>query len=1076
MTRDRQSAGGPPEQAKPTGSGACLRARLVGGARFTWEGEDVTPRAAKGSALLAYLAVEPQPVSREELTLLLWGPGRARNLRQALHALRQLEGADRWLDAGDPLDVSADCDVRTIERLVRAERWEEALAQLGGPFLGDLQVPGDLPFHEWRAGVQGRVEAFELAARIGRARELVRDDDVEAALAQLALAAAIDPLDETPVQLELELLRRQGRRADAEARYASFRRHYWTELGMEPSAALAAAAAAATARRRPPSVKVNPELAPGRERELETLSSAARAQRPMVLRGPPGVGKSHLARAFARSRGRTLEVSIAGSSGSPFGAFERLLAGALDDALVEELPGWALAELARVAPNTLPAVTPTTAPPGAKTATAQDLVYEKACRRFDAIVLDGLESADIESLAAFLRMLGRPPVERRAAVLVTAGPRLDDATSRALDALVAARRCDALTVEPLTARGAREMLQALGLSGDREQARAVHALSGGSPYAIAQLAQTLSEHPARLDPDQPAELLSRPLQAHLLGRLADLERPARFALEALAVCDEPPATDVLAAALELDELALLDALAEAEAAGLVRDGWIEGDLLQEVVRLGTSPPRAHALHRRLAAAFEAAGDPMRAASHWSAAGAPDRAAPRFLEAADQALLEGDYATAAPLLRRALDEGPKPADRGRAWLGLADIARARAAPEEEAAALEHAERDARRTQDDHALFAVTVRLAEHALAQRSITAAEPRASEALEIAERLGDARMLARAHAARGTQRLRAGQLGEAEDDFAIAAAGEEPEHRIAGLWGLGACAGCRADLARAKEAHREALTLARAEGRVDWAIRLLNGLGATAERAGDYVESAERFSQALELTRDLDDHFGEGSVLLNLAEVRRKAGDLGPAYRALLDADHILERLGSPRLRAVSSEIWGLLELSLGNLDEAQRRTEETLRLAAQLEDQRRIDMARFNRALVDVARSPARFDDALDAALALRPRALEVCAWALVELALWAPDARARDRALSELGPVENPHLSYLLSALRGRPTPPGDGRRFLEATWLHEQPADLDGLDEARRACFAEAIARRRAAARAWATSVPAQKSSR
>src|SRR3970040_2317282 len=77
------------------------------------------PRASKCLALLAYLALEPGPHTREQLAALLWGDSRdsaARtSLRQALKHLREALGDALRVDRGTvELTATIECDVRAF--------------------------------------------------------------------------------------------------------------------------------------------------------------------------------------------------------------------------------------------------------------------------------------------------------------------------------------------------------------------------------------------------------------------------------------------------------------------------------------------------------------------------------------------------------------------------------------------------------------------------------------------------------------------------------------------------------------------------------------------------------------------------------------------------------------------------------------------------------------------------------------------------------------------------------------------------------------------------------------------------
>lgn len=93
----------------------ALHVSLLGPVRLTYGGEELRPSSRKGLCLIVVLALRNRPVLREELAELLWGPGKLRNLRQALYQLKSLPGAAEWLEVGEQR-VALDCtsDVQAL--------------------------------------------------------------------------------------------------------------------------------------------------------------------------------------------------------------------------------------------------------------------------------------------------------------------------------------------------------------------------------------------------------------------------------------------------------------------------------------------------------------------------------------------------------------------------------------------------------------------------------------------------------------------------------------------------------------------------------------------------------------------------------------------------------------------------------------------------------------------------------------------------------------------------------------------------------------------------------------------------
>lgn len=1026
-----------------------LEATLLGPVHFSFDGEPVRPGPAKERATLLYLAASGAPIARADLARLLWGPGRTRNVRQAVYGLRALAGAEHWLDDGDPIAVRASSDVLRLEAAVREGRWADAVALARGTVGEDVEIAGDLPFHEWLAEERSRVEALTVEALVGRGRALADEGDDDGAEALATRAEALEPLSEAVAALRIELALAAGHRDRARERLDTFRRRLAAELGIEPSAHLAGLLDTPPRRVAP---SRDDALALGRADETRRMRLAVEAHRGMLLTGSSGVGKTHLAHAFARERGQALVVTARPTDGEPYAAYGRFLLELVDDALLEELPTWAISELSRICPAAFPSASRTSMSSSARASSALDLAYEKAARRVDTIVVDGLARMDADSRAAFLRMVARPPMDRRAALVLTVGAPLPQADQRTLTTCAADGLLEEIAVGGLSLRDTRRLLEAEGFEVTLAQARRVHAYSGGNPYLVRELTRAVDAEAL----DEPDALVPEAVQARFAARAEALGREARRALEVLAIAGSDAPTAVLASAAGADELDLMDALAEAESAGLLTEGWFDGELVRDATLAELAAERARSYHRRLAQAFEAHDEPRRAADHWIDAGEPARAAPRLIESAAQALGAGAFEEAEASYRGALEHADDAIDRVSAWVGLVDLARQRGDLDAEAEALAEADTDARRLQDDRAIFRVTIRQAEHALARRTMEQAALAADEAFDIADRLGDDAMRARALAARGTVRLRAGVIDGAERDFRIAADAADPLVRIGGQWGLGACAGCLARFEEATRWHREALTSARALGDVRWALRLLNGLAATGERAARYAESAHRFGQALELAEELGEAHTCASILLNLAEVTRKCGQLGPSEAALERAMPLVLRVQSPRLSLVASIRTASLHSAVGAYDAARAAWDDAVARAEAVGDARNLAIALFNRSLVDVEAEGTHEDEALERALALRSLAEEVARWALAELAIYSSDPDITRRAAEAITePIEHAHLRYLVAAARGAPCEPDAD--YLEAAWLHGTPVNLDGLSEPRAASWRARLAR-------------------
>ena len=143
-----------------------LHLTLLGTPELHWQAQTVPLPQAKLLALLAFLALNPAPVSREDLAALLWEPRKTHNVRQALYLLRNLPGAASWLNAEERVSLRADTDVGRIVELTSGQQLSEALALWETPhgrpreLLSGLELPAIPVFDDWLETERARLDAL----------------------------------------------------------------------------------------------------------------------------------------------------------------------------------------------------------------------------------------------------------------------------------------------------------------------------------------------------------------------------------------------------------------------------------------------------------------------------------------------------------------------------------------------------------------------------------------------------------------------------------------------------------------------------------------------------------------------------------------------------------------------------------------------------------------------------------------------------------------------------------------------------------------------------------------------------
>lgn len=196
----------------------------------------MSPRSRKGAALLYVVAVQGQEASRAELAELLWGVGRVQNVRQELTHLRQLLGAEEWLDPGDPVKLEVECDVVEFEEAYARDDHARAVELYRAPLLAGFEVPRTPVFGDWLAVERERLEEMYRTALRMRAAELSGQGTLKEALTLLDRLTELDPLDESAHRSAMRISLERGETDAGLARYAALVKVLSEELGTEPLA------------------------------------------------------------------------------------------------------------------------------------------------------------------------------------------------------------------------------------------------------------------------------------------------------------------------------------------------------------------------------------------------------------------------------------------------------------------------------------------------------------------------------------------------------------------------------------------------------------------------------------------------------------------------------------------------------------------------------------------------------------------------------------------------------------------------------------------------------------------------
>jgi DNA-binding SARP family transcriptional activator len=494
------------------------------------DGVPITPPlGAKTLGLLAFLALEPGPHRREELTALLWGDSpeeKARaSLRQALTHLRDALDDTLRIDRSTvELDRALGCDATEFLRLASVDT-AAALAIDVPRFLAGLTIRNSQAFEEWQddkrtALISAYVSLLASAAREAMARRAWPE------ARQLAERwHKLDALADDPISLIVEAQYLSGDRSGALATYARHASRLAQEVGRPAGRALTALAARIEQSSAPRTTRRATEgwyaHAPsfdaslvGRGREWEALRRAWDAMgtdgsRVALIEGEPGVGKTRLADDFLRwvtsrgglvLRGRGFDAR----GGAPFGAIIEALRGTLDAPGLAGVDAEWLAEVARVVPelrrrfSALPDVSAHAPADGWRLfeGVAQVMLALAEDRPL-AVMIDDLQWCDADS-CGLLHFLVRRLADSRVlwcATFTVGEVERDAPAARLWRALRATRGAALVPLAPLSRGDMWQLVRELGRvdapnAGHRLAAR-IHEVTAGNPFYVIELLKTL---------------------------------------------------------------------------------------------------------------------------------------------------------------------------------------------------------------------------------------------------------------------------------------------------------------------------------------------------------------------------------------------------------------------------------------------------------------------------------------------------------------------------------------------------------------------------------------------------------
>ncbi len=660
-----QKADAPSRQGVPASGGALTsedsgtspeqpRIRLLGPPALDLAASVSHPLSPKDAALLAKLALDgPQP--RGVLCGLLWPESSekqaAQNLRQRSTQLGRLSGGRLLvLGASVSLEPSLAVDVKSLHAINGYE------LLVAGELLAGCDFGAYDELDRWvqQARLRMATECAELLA--SHAEGLESAGRLHEALRYARRVAELAPMSEHGVRrlMRLHYLRRD--RAAAREAYLRFAGGLNDEQGRLPveetrqlMQTIELEESRQNARRRPvpPSV-LRPPVLVGRDAEWSEMALAWKRDRPFILIGEGGIGKTRLLEEFSRhSKGSVVVTASLGDVDAPLALLGRLLVE-VEQRHAAPISPEARLELARIRPEfgTAPR-----SPPNVYVIrhAVEQMLLAATRQGLKAVLLDDVHRADVASMELLRWLVSRADLTHLRWGLA-ARP-----NGGALSAWTnAAERPVPIDLRRLEPKELVTLLASLALPTlvDTDLAAQLYRHAGGHPfYTLATLQDALSQGANLRDPALP-----RPDSVHVLldERLRELPEPALRVLRVAAIAGPDLRVDRVARVLDCAVMDLAGPWALLESAGILSGEAFAHELLNDSALRAVPQGMQQALHRRFAQVLmqDQAARPSDIARHFEDGQAWPEAAAHWTEAAYAARRRACLAEQIDLFERA----------------------------------------------------------------------------------------------------------------------------------------------------------------------------------------------------------------------------------------------------------------------------------------------------------------------------------------------------------------------------------------------------------------------------------------
>lgn len=221
------------------------RLKFLGSSRVIVDGEPVRLGSNKALALLAYLARQNAPVSRDMLDSMFWPESdrkRARrSLREELSRLKALLPQGMLLAAAHEVSLNPvlPVDLWEFEQALCNGSWEQAATLYGGDLLEGIFVRNAAGFEQWLQQERADLQHGYLQALQQLGSKAADHGDLHAALAYSRQIIGTDPLSEAPYLAAMNWANELGEPAVALDFYRRLQALLDREFSLTPSPAAA---------------------------------------------------------------------------------------------------------------------------------------------------------------------------------------------------------------------------------------------------------------------------------------------------------------------------------------------------------------------------------------------------------------------------------------------------------------------------------------------------------------------------------------------------------------------------------------------------------------------------------------------------------------------------------------------------------------------------------------------------------------------------------------------------------------------------------------------------------------------